>query len=78
MIQLIEEVISMTLPDERYRAVRYAREFLRDLLDPKKTPKVPRAVRLRAHRTLKHFPGEYDMELVSEVTHTIFKKVPRD
>lgn len=59
----------MTLPDERYRAVKYARDFLRSLLDPKQTPKVPRAVRQQAGRVLRHFPGEYDMERTA-------KKVP--
>ena len=52
----------MTLPDERYRAVNNAREFLRSLLDPKKTPKVPKKVRKEAYWVLKHFPSEYDMQ----------------
>lgn len=52
----------MTLPDERARAVDWAREFLRDLLNPKATPKVPRAIRQRAASTLKHFPSPLDME----------------
>lgn len=51
----------MTLPDERTRAVLYARQFLRDLLDPKATPRVPRAVRERARRLLKHFPSSFDL-----------------
>ena len=63
----------MTLPNERYRAVRYAREFMRDLLDPKKTPKVPRSVRERAYSTLKHFPGDYDMEMVAEEIQGVFE-----
>ena len=56
----------MTMPDERSRSVKYAREFLRDLLDPKKTPKVPLAVRKRAGAVLRHFPGEFYMEMVSQ------------
>jgi hypothetical protein len=51
----------MTLPDERSRAVRSARKFLRDLLDPKLTPKVPRAIRDRAARVLRHFPSDLDI-----------------
>lgn len=62
----------MTLPDERYRAVKYAREFLRDLLDSKKTPKVPRDVRNRAYSVLKHFPADYEMETVAKKTPGIF------
>jgi len=62
----------VTLPNERYNAVKYARDFLRDLLNPKATPKVPRAVRERAYRVLKHFPGEYDMEMIAEGMQGIF------
>jgi len=35
----------MTIPSERTRSLIYARDFLFGLLDPKKTPKVPRAIR---------------------------------
>lgn len=56
----------MTLPNERYRAIRYAREFLRSLLNPKKTPKVPSDVRRQAYWVLRHFPGEHDMMSVAD------------
>lgn len=52
----------MTLPYERRFAITNARQFLRDLLDPKLTPRVPRSVRKRAARTLKHYPSEFDMD----------------
>lgn len=55
----------MTLPDERYRAVQYAREFLTLLLDPKATPRVPQEIRERARRVLRHFPLEHDMRRAS-------------
>lgn len=66
----------MTLPDERYRAVRQARQFLLALLDPKKTPKVPRAIRQRAGDALRHYPGEYDMERVAfmDTEKRVFKR----
>jgi hypothetical protein len=32
----------MTLPNERYAAVTRTEQFLKDLCDPKKTPRVPR------------------------------------
>jgi hypothetical protein len=51
----------MTIPIERTRAVQYAQDFLRELLDPKKTPKVPREIRRRAYIVLKHFPGYLDL-----------------
>ena len=46
----------MTLPEEEARAIAATRTFLYDLLDPKQTPRVPRAIRQRARRVLKHYP----------------------
>jgi hypothetical protein len=57
----------MTLPDERSRAVLQALAFLRDLLDRQKTPRVPREVRDRAGRILKHYPTHYDMRYPAEM-----------
>jgi hypothetical protein len=45
----------MTLPNERTNAILNTRRFLLDLLDPKKTPRVPKDVRKKAYRLLKHF-----------------------
>lgn len=46
----------MTLPHEEAYAIARTRQFLLDLLDPKATPRVPRAVRKRAHVLSKHYP----------------------
>ena len=46
----------MTLPEEEARAIAMTRTFLYALLDPKQTPRVPREVRQRARRVLKHYP----------------------
>lgn len=62
----------MTLPNERYRAVENAREFLRDLVDPKKTPRVPKEVRKNAYWVLRHFPSDFDMLMVAEKSPKIF------
>ena len=56
----------MTLPDERYRAIRQTRQFLIDLQDRTVYPKVPRAVRAEAYRMLRHYPSDYDLERLSE------------
>ena len=48
----------MTLPSERINAIRIARQFLYDLLDPKKTPRIPTTVRRRARSVLRHYPGD--------------------
>jgi hypothetical protein len=34
----------MTLPHERYNAIKRTENFLKDLMDPKKTPRVPREI----------------------------------
>jgi hypothetical protein len=64
----------MTLPDERYRAINRARDFLRDLLDPKKTPKVPKKVRQRAYYALKHFPWEMHVDYIAEKLPEVIEK----
>ena len=62
----------MTMPSERRSAVNRTREFLVDLMNPKKTPRVPKEIRENAYRCLKHYPSEYDMELAEEQAPDIF------
>lgn len=57
----------MTLDHERMRAMKGARRFLFELLDPKATPGVPKAVRQAASRWLKHFPEEWWVDEVTRV-----------
>lgn len=68
----------MTLPDERVRAIENTREFLRSLLDPKKTPKIPRAIRRQAYWCLRHFPGNYDLTNMLDTSHKKFVEHYRD
>ena len=63
----------MTLPDERYRAVRSAEQLLKDLCDPSKTPRVPKAVRARASGCLRHYPGSWDWDRVSHACPEVFE-----
>jgi hypothetical protein len=56
----------MTIPIERSRSIRQTREFLRALLDPKKTPKIPSKIRQEAYWCLRHFPS--DLDINQEVT----------
>ena len=51
----------MTLPYEEVNSLKAVRRFLHDLLDPSKTPRVPKAIRLRAHRLSKHYPMDYSI-----------------
>ena len=61
----------MTLPDERYRALRCGHQMLLDLLNPKVTPKVPKYVRQRALGVLRHYPNSYHFAKIVE-------KLPED
>ena len=62
----------MTMPNERRWAVNHTRQFLMDLQDPKKTPRVPSSVRKEASRCLRHYPGEYYMLKASEQAPEVF------
>lgn len=64
----------MTLPDERYRAVLQTREFLFDLADPKKIPRLPKEIRQRAVWCLRHYPNGWDMETASREVPEVFAK----
>ena len=55
----------MTLPDERYRALKWAEQLLKDLQDPKVTPRVPRHIRQRARSVLRHYPGEHYIDEIA-------------
>ena len=52
----------MTLADERYRSLVQTKKFLMELLSPHMTPRVPRAIRERAHALLRHWPDDYHLE----------------
>jgi len=56
----------MTLPDERYRAIKYGKKLLEELCDPGKTPRVPSIVRDRARSALRHYPSDYELERIAE------------
>jgi len=55
----------MTLPCERYNAVKRTEEFLKDLMDPKLTPRVPTTIRQQAYYCLRHYPGEYYLDVMA-------------
>lgn len=66
----------MTIPHERTRSLVYALEFLSDLLDPKKTPRIPREIRRRAGSILRHYPYEYEIRLLHRRLPKLFGKWP--
>ena len=56
----------MTMPSERTQAVLRTERFLLDLRNPKKYPRIPKAVREEASRLLKHYPSQLDMMYIEE------------
>ena len=64
----------MTLPDERYRAIVYAKQFCEDLLSTQKTPRVPKEIRRRALSVLRHFPDEYYLGMLAEARPDIIER----
>lgn len=64
----------MTLPDERYRSVVWAKNFLYDLCDPKKTPGVPKNIREQARSILRHYPSEWDLNRAAMGAPDVFQE----
>jgi hypothetical protein len=56
----------MTLPDERYAAIRNTALFLRDLCDARVTPRVPAHIRDRARGLLRHYPNTFYLDQLAE------------
>ena len=75
---------TITLPDERYRALRCGHQMLLDLLNPKVTPKVPKYIRQRALSVLRHYPSSYHFEKIVEnlpedfAVNSLFVKVTNE
>ena len=66
----------MTLPNERTRAVIYTHRFLCDLLDPEKTPRVPKYVREYASRCLRHYPTNLDLYRIIQNAEKLLAFIP--
>jgi len=71
-IELIGGVDEMTMNYERRNAVNRTKEFLWSLMDPKKTPRIPKEIRAEARSCLKHYPSDYDMERAADQAPEIF------
>ena len=64
----------MTLPDERYRAVKMAEQLLKDLCDRTVTPRVPKIIRQRASGCLRHYPSSWDLQRASAAAPDVFQE----
>jgi hypothetical protein len=67
----------MTLPDERYRAVKWAEAFLKRLAGGE-YPRVPKAVRDEARSVLRHYPSDYDMNRAATAAPEVFQERMED
>ena len=67
----------MTLPDERYRAVKYAQDFLSRLAGGQYA-RVPKAVRDEARSILRHYPNAWDMDRAAEGAPDVFQERMED
>ena len=63
----------MTLPDERYRAVKFAQDFLSRLAGGE-YPRVPKAVRDEARSILRHYPSTWDMQRTARMAPDVFQE----
>ena len=63
----------MTLPDERYRSVKSAAEFLSRLAGGE-YPRVPKAVRDEARSILRHYPSQWDMQRTALQAPDVFQE----
>ena len=63
----------MTLPDERYRSVKYAQEFLSRLAGGQYA-RVPKAVRDEARSILRHYPSTWDMQRTALQAPDVFQE----
>ena len=66
----------MTLPDERYRAIKQGKKLLEELCDPGKTPRVPSIVRDRARAALRHYPHDWEIDSLAEKCPDLLDKHP--
>ena len=63
----------MTLPDERYRAVKFADQFLSRLAGGQYA-RVPKAVRDEARSILRHYPTTWDMQRTALQAPDVFQE----
>ncbi len=63
----------LTLPDERYRAVKWAEGFLSRLAGGQ-IARVPKAVREEARSILRHYPGSWDMQRAAAAAPEVFQE----
>jgi hypothetical protein len=66
----------MTTADERYKALKQSKKLLEELCDPGKTPRVPSAVRDKARAALRHFPQDWELDIMADKCPELLDKQP--
>jgi hypothetical protein len=66
----------MTLPDERYRSLKQGKKLIEELCDPGKTPRVPSIIRDRARAILRHYPSDYEVDVITDKCPELLDKEP--
>ena len=67
----------MTLPDERYRSVKWAEGFLKRLAGGHYA-RTPKAVRDEARSILRHYPTVWDMDRAAQAAPEVFQERMED
>ena len=67
----------MTLPDERYRSVKWAQGFLSRLAGGHYA-RTPKAVRDEARSILRHYPNDWDMNRAAQAAPEVFQEQMED
>ena len=75
--RLLSRSRELTLPDERYRAVKWAEGFLKRLAG-EGFDRVPKAVRDEARSILRHYPSDYDMNRAAQGAPEVFQERMED
>jgi hypothetical protein len=75
--KLLSRSRDMTLPDERYRAVKWAEAFLKRLAGGHYA-RTPKAVRDEARSILRHYPSDWDMQRAAEGAPEVFQERMED
>lgn len=64
----------MSLPSEKYRSLINMRDFMHLLMNPELSPRVPKWIRIHARSCLKHFPADYEIEMLAKKCPKILKR----
>jgi len=68
----------MTLPDERFRSIQRTEEFLQDLLNPQKTPRIPKEIREQARWCLRHYPSYHNLKELERAAPNVVQERMED